>query len=369
MSLFARAPLAEGPDRARSRRGTVGAVLLLVAFTLGIVLAVVPSPYVIETPGPVYNTLGSVNQGNGSVPLISIPSQNTYPTEGSLDLLTVSVIGNRSNLPSWVEVGIAWLDASKAVQPVDAVYSPTLSPAQQDAAAKVQMVNSQQEAVAAALGKLGYDIPRTVSVKQLQAGSPAAAGLVVGDVIETINGAKVTDLTQLRDAVAANGTGKPAQLGIRRAGATSTVGVTPVTENGRTIIGVSIGIEYSFPFPVTIQLPDVGGPSAGLMFALGIYDKLTPGALTGGKQIAGTGTIDARGTVGPIGGIRQKLYGARSAGATFFLAPKDNCDSVTGNVPGGLQVIAVGTLDDALAALSVISAGAETSSLPSCPAG
>jgi PDZ domain-containing protein len=123
---------------------------------------------------------------------------------------------------------------------------------------------------------------------------------------------------------------------------------------------------YEFPFEVDIQLDDVGGPSAGMMFALGIMDKLEEGSLTGGEAIAGTGTIDASGTVGPIGGIRQKLFGAERAGAEYFLAPADNCDEVRGHVPDGLRVFAVKTLDDALAALGAVSSGGDLDALPAC---
>jgi Lon-like protease len=135
------------------------------------------------------------------------------------------------------------------------------------------------------------------------------------------------------------------------------------------IVGIIVGGEYDFPVDVAIQLENVGGPSAGMMFALGIIDKLTPGELNGGEQVAGTGTIAGDGTVGPIGGIRQKLYGAKDAGATWFLAPTSNCDEVSGHIPDGLSVFSVDTLDDALAALEVIADGGDTSTLPTCPAG
>src|SRR5690606_12624406 len=123
---------------------------------------------------------------------------------------------------------------------------------------------------------------------------------------------------------------------------------------------------YTFPVDVAIQLDNVGGPSAGMMFALGIIDQLTPGYLGGGEQIAGTGTIDSEGVVGAIGGIRQKLYGARDAGAEYFLAPASNCDMVTGHVPDGLHVVAVQTLAEALAALDVIAVGGDIQGLASC---
>src|SRR5690606_23641311 len=134
------------------------------------------------------------------------------------------------------------------------------------------------------------------------------------------------------------------------------------------LIGITLTTDYDFPIDVTIQLDNVGGPSAGMMFALGIVDELTPGPLTGGNDIAGTGTIDATGAVGPIGGIRQKLYGARDAGADFFLAPSSNCDEVVGHIPDGLQVISTSTLTDSLEAIEVIADGGDVESLPACEA-
>jgi PDZ domain-containing protein len=147
------------------------------------------------------------------------------------------------------------------------------------------------------------------------------------------------------------------------------VKVTPVTVTGAVVIGINVTMEYQFPFKVEIQLDKVGGPSAGMMFALGIIDKLTPGAIQGGADVAGTGTIDQAGTVGPIGGIQQKLYGAKNAGADWFLAPAENCNEVTGHIPDGLKVFAVKTIDDSIAVLDAIRTGADTSTLPACPAG
>jgi PDZ domain-containing protein len=105
-----------------------------------------------------------------------------------------------------------------------------------------------------------------------------------------------------------------------------------------------------------------------MMFALGIVDKLTPGEMTGGEVLAGTGTIDSSGQVGPIGGIRQKLWGADEAGADWFLAPASNCDEVTGHVPDGMRVFAVKTLDEARSVVEAIGDGEDTSAFASCPA-
>ncbi len=333
------------------------------------VVANLPAPYVIEQPGPVFDVLGDVDANGQQVQMIQIPSQQTYPTQGALDMLTVSITGNRDSLPTWLDIVQAYLDPSKAVTPVDEIYPAGETVEQSNQQGTVDMQNSQKEAIAAALHELGYSFSSTLTVDQTEAGGPSDGVLLAGDVILTFDGQTYTDVPALRGGVAANGTTKPATIEILRAGQKMTVQVTPKPSSASDptpIIGIIVGSDYQFPFPVTIQLENVGGPSAGMMFALGIIDKLTPGELNGGKKVAGTGTIDSSGAVGPIGGIRQKLYGARSAGATYFLAPQSNCDEVVGHVPAGLTVFAVSTLDDSLAALKDLQTGADTSSLPTC---
>jgi PDZ domain-containing protein len=231
------------------------------------------------------------------------------------------------------------------------------------------MVNSQQDAIAAALTNLGYDYPTELSVVSLADDAPATGLIEEGDLIESVNGQAVTDITALRAALTESGADTPVTIGLSRDGAEQSVEVTPADIGGNVVLGINVKSEYQFPFDVDIQLDKVGGPSAGMMFALGIIDKLTPGSLQGGADVAGTGTIDQSGTVGPIGGIRQKLFGASNAGADWFLAPAANCDEVTGHIPDGLTVFAVSTLDDSLAALDAIRTGADTSALPTCPAG
>lgn len=378
MTLFTDDDRPETPvERERvapSRRVIAGWVAIGVAVVLALVLALVPAPFVIEQPGPVYNTLGT-DQAVGSQPsadakqLITIPSQTTYPTAGSLDLLTVSVVGNPDQRPSWFDIIGAWFDPSRAVQPIDQVFPPGTTTEQSNAANAALMVDSQQDAIAAALNQLGYQFPQNVEVKQLIPGTPAAKVLKTGDEITSVNGKTVTSVAELRSAVTANGAGKPAEIGIVRDGTASTVEITPEKTQGQVVLGIGAGMDYSFPFDVNIQLNNVGGPSAGQMFALGIIDKLTPGKLNGGKKVAGTGTIDNTGTIGPIGGIRQKMFAARdTGGASYFLAPASNCDEVTGHVPSGLHVFAVKTLADSLAVLKAVSSGSSTSGLPTCPA-
>jgi PDZ domain-containing protein len=208
----------------------------------------------------------------------------------------------------------------------------------------------------------------------------AAAGVLeTGDVIESVNGVAVDGIEELKAELAANGADSPATLVVRSADDPETgepsddarsIEVTPRLAPGSTdpVIGIGVSYGYEFPFDVVIQLNDVGGPSAGMMFALGIIDKLTPGELNGGENIAGTGTIDDAGTVGPIGGIRQKLFGARDAGADWFLAPATNCGEVVGHVPDGIRVFAVATLDEAMTAVETIADGGDTSALPTCEA-
>lgn len=372
MALFTEDQMASA-DRG-TRSGRAGWIVLGIALVIGLILAVAPAPYVIDKPGPVFNTLGTTDAlgtttAGAETPLISIPGQTTYPTKGSLDLLTVSQVGNPEQRPSWLAVAAAWLDPSQAVVPIDRAYPPHVSQKQVEQQNQLAMVNSQQDSIAAALNELGYDYPSTVTVVSLPDKSPAAGLIEPEDQVVAVNGAPVRDITGLRDALKANGPGTEARLGVIRDGAEKTVTVTPVESDGVVVVGINVKVDYQFPFKVQIQLDKVGGPSAGMMFALGIIDKLTPGAIQGGAKVAGTGTIDQAGTVGPIGGIQQKLYAAHGAGAKWFLAPADNCDEVTGHIPDGLTVFAVTTLDDALAALDAVRTGADTGSLPACPAG
>jgi PDZ domain-containing protein len=358
--------------RGGTRSGRAGWIVLGIALIIGLVLAVAPAPYVIDKPGPVFNTLGTTDAlgtttAGAGTPLISIDGETTYPTKGSLDLLTVSQVGNPEQRPNWLAVAAAWFDPSQAVVPIDQAYPPNVSQKQVDEQNQLAMVNSQQDSIAAALTELGYQYPSTVTVVSLPDKSPAAGRVKKGDQVVSVNGAAVGNVGQLRDALKQNGAGNEATLGVIRDGAERTVAVTPVDSGGSVVVGINVKMQYQFPFMVQIQLDKVGGPSAGMMFALGIIDKLTPGAIQGGQKVAGTGTIDQAGTVGPIGGIQQKLYAAKGAGAKWFLAPAANCDEVTGHIPDGLTVFAVKTLDDSLAALDAVRTGSGTASLPACP--
>ena len=358
------------PRPRRSRSVTIGIWALTVALFSLLALTVLPTSFVVQQPGPVFNTLGSTTGSDGAqTPLISVSGAPTYPTSGSLDLLTVQVVGSRERTPSWLELALAWFDPAKAVVPLDDVFPAGQTTEQRNQESAVMMVDSQKEATAAALTKLGYDVKPMVRVYGLTDGSPAQGVLQKDDIIRAADGTALTDTDQLRSIINA-AAGAPVELTIERSGQTLTETVTPTssTVDGRTVwlIGVSTMHDYDFPIDVTIQLNNVGGPSAGMMFALGIMDTLSDGALNGGEQVAGTGTIDASGTVGPIGGIRQKMFGAVGAGARWFLAPAANCNEVVGHVPSGLRVFSVRTLDDSLAVLSAIRGGGDLDALPTC---
>lgn len=362
MTLFGDIPSDSHPPT-RSRRGWT---LLLIAAAAVVGLSVLPTPYVIQQPGGTFDTLGQVTIDDREVDMISIAEETTYPTTGQLRMLTVGVVGDRTHPVSWLSVAQAWFDRSKAVLPIDSVYPNGQTVEESTAENQMLMDQSREEATAAALRELGYAVPTEVVIDSIVPDSPAAAVLAEGDAITEIAGQMVEDAQTVQRAVVSAEPGTTVTLTVMRAGEALSFEVTPASGFAAVpVIGVSLRTVYDFPFPVTIQLQNVGGPSAGMMFALGIIDKLTPEDETGGLTIAGTGTMTASGEVGPIGGIRQKLFGAQQAGATWFLAPADNCAEVVGHVPDGMGVVRVETLSDARTALDRIREGS-TADLPTC---
>lgn len=347
----------------------LGFALLVLAVLGAVLFAMAPSPYVIERPGPAFDTLGDVeNSAGDEVPLIDIPNETTYPTSGELNLLTVYLDGSRERPLTWFEVALAWFDPSRSVLPIDRVFPEGQTDEEADEQSAADMNNSQQDAVAAALTELDIEYDSVLVITGVIDGAPAVGVLEADDEVVAANGIAVENVEELRAVFADAGVGASVELAIVRDGEDLEVTVVPVasTDDGSPVIGVYAGTRYQdFPFEVNIQLENVGGPSAGMMFALGIYDKLTPGELTGGENIAGTGTIVGTGEVGAIGGIIQKMYGAREAGADWFLAPRSNCEDVVGNIPPGIEVFSVGTLDEAIMAVDAIAEG-DTSQLARC---
>jgi PDZ domain-containing protein len=338
-----------------SRRGATLGVSLALAVGLGVGGSQLPVPYVGLGPGPVFNTLGAP----GGHPLIVVPADRDHPAGGELDLTTVNVYPD-------LKLGEAiakWFDPSFAVVPREVIYPPGQSVKEADKETAREMTESQQHAVTAALCALGTPVVARVAVDEVGNGSPAAtAGLKKDDTVAAIDGTKVDSICTLRRLMRAHQPGDTVSVTYRRSGTDKTVDVATrkadVAPDGAPLMGVGlVEREQRPPFTVTIALNDVGGPSAGLMFALGIYDRLTAGDLTGGKIVAGTGSIDDDGSVGPIGGIQQKLVAAKQHGAAFFLVPDGNWDEANGSAPDGLRLVRVATLDQALDAVRAIGAG------------
>ncbi|WP_240629618.1 PDZ domain-containing protein [Specibacter cremeus] len=354
---------AAAPKRPRDGRFPAMLVSGVLAAVLAIVAILVPVPYVIESPGPAINTIGKVN----GEPIITVTGQKSFPGTGTLDLTTVHMFGGLPESPVNIfQVLRAWASNSNNIYPAELIYAPGTSEQTISGENAAQMTSSQEDATAAALKQLGIKYTTHLAVAAIPSGSASAGRLKPGDVLVSIDGTRIAGLTVIQDALA-KGNGAPASLTIKRAGVESTVSVTPQKAGtGKYVLGIQVQYKFDFPFQVSFALPNVGGPSAGMMFSLGIIDTLTPGNLTGGRHFAGTGTIDPDGTVGPIGGIAQKMIGARQAGADYFLAPAPNCGDVVGHIPQGLQVIKVATLSAAYDAVKLIGSGQDGSKLPTC---
>jgi PDZ domain-containing protein len=326
--------------------GTVGS--LLVAWLVQV-------PYVALTPGPTYNTLGPL----GGKPIIQIIGHRTFAAPGHLNMVTVSYEGGPGAIPPFniFSAIAAWLNPHDAVVPQSELFPPGQTQQQVIKQDTEEMVNSQQTATAAAMCQLGIKFGVIDTITRTIPGLPAARALRAGDVIKAVDGQPVTCRASAASMIRARPAGSRVTLTITRAGQTQNVSLTSVKSQGAPVIGVNVGESFTFPFQVKISIGDIGGPSAGMMFALAIIDKITPANLTGGKFIAGTGEIEVNGTVDPIGGIQQKMAAARAAGATIFLTPAANCPDTAGAVPAGLHLVKVSTLSGAIAALNALKQG------------
>ncbi|WP_143225165.1 YlbL family protein [Actinomyces naeslundii] len=365
------APSGESRRRRRLRRAVVaGSFILVVALIAAVFL--VPVNAVIEAPGPTWNVLDNGSSSDQDV--LKVSGTETYPTEGALRMTTVSVSGCPGYPVTTADLIAAWISADKRIVDRDEVCPQDQSAEQVEETGKAQMTASQDSAVIAALvetGKAGAMHLTVTEVTEQQTSTEIQAG----DVLETITpeGGQMTTLasfSQLRELMTTIPEGTRVTLGVRRGDQKASAALTTIApQEGTTgsLLGLSLKISVNSPVEATFGLSDVGGPSAGMMFALGVVDEITPGSLTGGKDISGTGTIDMTGQVGPIGGIQQKMAGARESGSTFFLAPASNCNEVKGHEPKDMQVFAVNTLHEAVAATEAIASG-NTSGLATCSA-
>lgn len=341
-------------QRARSRairRGVIaGGVMVVVG-------SMIQLPLLVLSPGPTYNTIGEVN----GEPLITITGTTTYPTDGELDLLTVSERGGSSGGVFLGEALVGWAAPGETVIPRESIYGPEVSGEEISERNDQLFALSQSDSIAAAMNELGIPTEQAIVITLVAGGSPADGILKAGDEIVSVNGTSVDSPADVGKEVRKGEIGDTVTVEVRRAeepGAEpqeKTLEVVTVanpnpedpTAAPQPYMGIVVGVAYEAPFDIDFAASNVGGPSAGMMFSLGIIDMLTEGQLNGGTHIAGTGTIDPEGNVGPIGGIRQKLVGALDAGAGLMLAPKDNCGDVVGNIPDGLTVVPVSTLSQA----------------------
>jgi PDZ domain-containing protein len=326
-----------------------------------VIVFAVPVPYVALLPGPTYNTLGPLD----GKPVVQISGHRTYTAPGHLNLVTVSYIGGPgANPPFNIFAALqAWLSPHEAVVPQEELFPPGKTQQQVVKQDSEQMVSSQQAAQAAALCQLGIPFTTIDTIMGAIPGTPAVGHLRRGDVITAVNGRPVTCKSSAASMIRTHPVGHRIVLTIKRGSTLQTVALRTADYKGQPVVGVNVIESFKFPFKVKINIGNVGGPSAGMMFALAIIDKLTPGNLTGGKFIAGTGEITVKGAVGPIGGIQQKMAAARAAGASVFLAPAGNCADTSGSVPAGLRVVKVSTLRGAIAALNAVKAGKQ---VPGC---
>lgn len=331
-------PEPRGIMRALGALAGVGVLLLAV----GIIGLVVRVPYFSESPGDAYDVL----------PLIQIDGAREYPTDGRLLLTTVSFSSGR--LSAWQYL-MAWLDPDTDLVPEAELLAPGQTIEEENELQEAAMDQSQLLATAVALEAVG-DYPEAhgpgALIQGTLEGCDAHGKLFPGNVVTEVDGRPVNDardVPRLLDAAAA---GAPIEF-------TVDIGKKEVTVDvRRTACGpddeVLVGVQVLDAFPIDVEIDDagVGGPSAGLMLALGIYDKLTPGDLTGGSAVAGTGQIDAEGNVYGIGGIDKKLKGAAASGAEVFFVPEANLEDARRAGVEDLRLVPVDSFDDAVAFLA-----------------
>ncbi|SDT52420.1 PDZ domain-containing protein [Jiangella sp. DSM 45060] len=347
-----------------TRRSATLAVAGALIVALVAVASMLHLPYVVYSPGPVEDTLG---EWNGQQ-VIQIDGAETFPTDGVLDLTTVGVTRADADLDLLTALR-AWIDPDRAVIPRELVYPEGTTAEQSRQQNAAMLANSQQNAEVAALRKLGYDVPEKVVVDAVVADAPAEGVLEPGDIVVSVDGTPVATPEDVVDAVTAHEPGEAVSFVVDRDGRQLTESITTIAaeDDGRALVGFSPTLGFDLPVDITIGIDErIGGPSAGMIFAVAIYDTLTPGELLDGVHVAGTGEISPDGEVGPIGGIQQKIAAANHDGAALFLAPASNCDEAVGGNNGDMQVVPIETLDDAVSTIESFVAG-DTGDLPACP--
>jgi Lon-like protease len=326
---------------------------LLAVMLLGVMVAVTlyrPLPYVTYSPGSTIDVLG---QTDGQE-IIQVSGHEVFRDTGELRMTTV-MVSNPGAKPDIFTLMSDWLNPDHGVYPFDSVYQEDVTPEQNREEGQVEMVTSQDAATAAALRELGFKVTPVIEVGAVTEGTPADGKLQVRDHLLSVDGTPIKTASDVADAVSGAPKGKPIRFEVRRGGKDGkivTTDITPVDIDGFQRVGIRLALGFELPFDVSVNINDnIGGPSAGLMFSLGIYDTLTPGSLTGDQTVAGTGTIDENGKVGPIGGIQQKIVGARNDGAELFLVPPRNCDDALTSQHGDMRLVKAVTMHAAVQAI------------------
>lgn len=344
---------------------SVSLLLALIA-----VAVFVPVPFASYHPGPTFDVLGETDGEE----IIQVNGAKTYRDDGELRMTTVSVSqeGVDKNIFQMLS---DWVDPDSAVYPYDIVHPPGTTAEQEEVEGQVQMVSSQDNAIAAALRELDYDVTPALEVLSITPSTPADGALAVRDIFVSVDGVELTGdekgQDSLLDAIKNATDGQELSFVVLRDGKEVTVPVGTEEVAGddgkkKRQIGIQLGLGFIFPFSVSVNISeDIGGPSAGLVFALAIYDTLTPGSLTDGQDVAGTGELDSKGVVGAIGGIQQKIAGAREAGADLFLVPEDNCADALGADNGDMRLVRATTFVKTLEAVETW-VGDHDAKLPSC---
>lgn len=329
----------------RTRAGLLALCLLAVLWGTA---AFVPLPYVTYYPGPTVDILAA-RDGEETV---QVDGHEAYYDDGELRMTTVYVSTPQEDV-TLPELLRAYFDPDAAVWPRSSIYGPDETDESNDRQSAVAMVSSQDTAIAAALTELGEEVDPIVEVLDVTPGLPAEGRLEVRDVLLEVDGTEVTDAQDVVDAVDRARAGESIRFLVRRGERELEVDVTPEQVDDDLRVGITPGVGFDFPYRVSVDISDnIGGPSAGLMMSLAIYDTLTPGSLTDGFDVAGTGTITPAGEVGPIGGIQQKIAAARDAGADLFLVPADNCGGIGAVDPGDMRLARATTMNRAVETLA-----------------
>lgn len=344
-------------------RNVVAIVSSILFVVLASLLVVLPVPFVTWKPGNTVNVLASVDSG----PLLEVKGIQNYPTDPSQLLMTTVSTTRVDAHVSLPEALLAHLRPRADALPREVLYPAGLSSDEVREEAVAAMDTSRSHATVAALRTASQTVTEMPIVSSVTLSGPANDRLQPGDLIESVDGTAVESVSQVGELVSARGVDEPVVFRVLRDGATESVSVqTSASAEGRPSVGITVSPGYKYAPEVVYRIDSsVVGPSAGLIFSLAIYDKITEGNLLGQEVVAGTGTMMPDGNVGSIGGVRQKLAGAERDGATVFLLPSSNCSDV-GDLSTDMRLVPVSTLKDAISALQLIDEGKSYAEVPTC---